>query len=97
LEIIYDSSFSFFDFIEHHSIASCNYPPEVMDDLETLPTRPLGRQGPVVPRLGLGLMGASGMYGSPAGDEERLCFLRKAYERGERFWDTGKTEVQQTP
>jgi aryl-alcohol dehydrogenase-like predicted oxidoreductase len=56
-----------------------------------LPTRPLSKNGPLVPRLGLGLMGASGTYGMPAGDEERLSFLDKAYERGERFWDTGKS------
>lgn len=61
-----------------------------MSSLKSLPTRPLGRNGPLVPRLGLGLMGASGVYGSPAGDEERLAFLSEAYERGERFWDTGK-------
>ncbi|KAJ5771263.1 aldo-keto reductase [Penicillium nucicola] len=53
-----------------------------------LPTRPLSKNGPLVPRLGLGLMGASGSYGMPAGDEERLAFLDKAYEKGERFWDT---------
>ena len=58
---------------------------------ELLPTRPLSKNGPLVPRLGLGLMGASYAYGMPAGDEERLTFLDNAYERGERFWDTGET------
>ena len=38
-------------------------------------------------------MGASGLYGTLAGDEERLGFLQNAYERGGRFWDTGKTEA----
>ncbi|KAJ5627947.1 Aldo/keto reductase [Penicillium lividum] len=55
---------------------------------KTLPTRPLGRNGPLVPRLGLGLMGASGTYGNSLSDTERLEFLDAAYERGERFWDT---------
>ncbi|CAG8145973.1 unnamed protein product [Penicillium olsonii] len=55
---------------------------------QPLPARRLGRHGPLVPRLGLGLMGASGVYGSPASDEKRFKFLDQAYERGERFWDT---------
>ncbi|KAH8892847.1 aldo-keto reductase [Thozetella sp. PMI_491] len=55
---------------------------------ETFPTRPLGRNGPLVPRLGLGLMGASGVYGIPDEDAPRLALLDKAYEMGERFWDT---------
>ncbi|KAJ5620702.1 aldo-keto reductase [Penicillium lagena] len=53
-----------------------------------LPTRSLGRNGPLVPRLGLGLMGISGTYGLPSADTERLAFLDEAYEKGERFWDT---------
>jgi hypothetical protein len=53
-------------------------------------TRALGKNGPQIPRLGLGLMGLSGHYGLPAPDEERLAFLDKAYEMGERYWDTGK-------
>ncbi|CAG8004598.1 unnamed protein product [Penicillium salamii] len=53
-----------------------------------LSARRLGRNGPIVPRLGFGLMGSSGVYGRPAGDKERLRFLDQAYERGERFWDT---------
>ncbi|KAL7928566.1 aldo-keto reductase [Trichoderma chlorosporum] len=51
-------------------------------------TRALGKNGPQIPRLGLGLMGLSGHYGLPAPDEERLAFLDKAYELGETYWDT---------
>jgi len=61
-----------------------------MASLSKLPTRPLGKNGPQVPRLGLGLMGLSGVYGTPAADAERLAFLDEAYKQGEVFWDTGK-------
>ncbi|AEO71744.1 uncharacterized protein THITE_2083474 [Thermothielavioides terrestris NRRL 8126] len=55
-----------------------------------LPMRQLGKNGPLVPRIGLGLMGLSSAHGVPKPDEERLAFLDKAYEMGETFWDTGK-------
>lgn len=58
---------------------------------KTLPTRRLGN-GPLVPRLGLGLMGASGTYGNSLSDEEKLEFLDEAYKRGQRFWDTGESQ-----
>lgn len=51
-----------------------------------VPTRPLGKDGPHVSRLGLGLMSLSGVYGVPASDDERLDFLDQVFERGERFW-----------
>jgi len=62
-----------------------------MTMFKTLPTRPLGRNGPLVPRLGFGLMGASGIYGNSESQTQRLELLDAAYERGERFWDTGKS------
>ncbi|KAF2013856.1 Aldo/keto reductase [Aaosphaeria arxii CBS 175.79] len=54
----------------------------------SLPTAPFGKNGPQVPRLGLGLMGLSTAYGPAKPDEERLKFLDAAYELGERFWDS---------
>jgi hypothetical protein len=56
-------------------------------------TRPLGKDGPQVPRLGIGTMGLSGVYGDPAPDKERLAFLDEVYKRGEIFWDTGKCSL----
>lgn len=58
--------------------------------MTTLPTRPLGRNGPQVARLGFGTMGLSAFYGPPKPDSERLAILDKAYELGETFWDSGK-------
>jgi len=53
-----------------------------------LPTRPLGKKGPQVTALGFGAMGLSGFYGQTESDEERFKVLDKAYEMGERFWDS---------
>ena len=52
------------------------------------PTAPLGANGPQVVRLGLGLMGLSGIYGNAIPDNERLAFLDQAYAMGQTFWDT---------
>ncbi|KAJ4378464.1 hypothetical protein N0V86_006168 [Didymella sp. IMI 355093] len=54
----------------------------------SLPTAQLGRNGPQVNRLGLGLMGLSSFYGKPKPDEERLDILTQAHKLGERFWDS---------
>ena len=62
-----------------------------MDITSPLVSRPLGNNGPIVPRLGLGLL-SLGMPGQS--DEERLAFLDAAFERGERFWDTGTHEIR---
>jgi hypothetical protein len=71
-----------------------NYPAnqekeESMASFNKLPTRQLGKNGPQIPRLGLGLMGISGIYGMPAPDAERLAFLDEVYKKRETFWDTG--------
>ncbi|KAF5013702.1 hypothetical protein FDECE_301 [Fusarium decemcellulare] len=56
--------------------------------MPSLPTRPLGRDGPQVPRMGLGLMGISMAYGPAKPDAERMALLDKAHELGEWFWDS---------
>ena len=51
-------------------------------------TRPLGRNGPLVPRIGFGTMGLSQGYGKPLPDAQRLALLDRAHEIGATFWDT---------
>jgi aryl-alcohol dehydrogenase-like predicted oxidoreductase len=58
--------------------------------IDPLPTRQLGKNGPNVTALGLGLMGLSIGYGPALPTSERLVFLDKAYEKGEWFWDSGE-------
>ncbi|KAK7227594.1 hypothetical protein V2G26_015597 [Clonostachys chloroleuca] len=51
--------------------------------------RPLGKNGPLVPRIGLGCVPlGGGAYGVALSDEERLALLDEAYNIGTRFWDT---------
>lgn len=54
----------------------------------SLPTAPLGKNGPQITRLGFGLMGLSAFYGDPKPDSERLALLDQAYAMGERNWDS---------
>ncbi|KAJ9150621.1 Aldo/keto reductase [Coniochaeta hoffmannii] len=55
----------------------------------SVPTRVLGKNGPAVPALGLGLMGLTyEVYGSYPNDDERFTFLDRAVELGATFWDT---------
>lgn len=65
--------------------------------MSILPTRPLGKNGPEATRVGFGLMGLSSYYGKPLPDEEGLHVLDRAYELGERFWDTGMLTSQDNP
>ncbi|KAH9905719.1 Aldo/keto reductase [Xylariomycetidae sp. FL2044] len=52
------------------------------------PTRQLGKDGPKIPAVGLGLMGISVAYGDGSTDEERLRLLDRAWELGCTVWDT---------
>lgn len=59
----------------------------------SLPKHQLGKDGPEVSRLGFGLMGLSGAYGTIESTEDRLKVLDRAYELGERFWDSADVRV----
>ncbi|RYP82957.1 hypothetical protein DL770_005470 [Monosporascus sp. CRB-9-2] len=53
--------------------------------------RPLGKNGPLVPRIGFGTMGMGfpcSCLTAPIPDPERLALLDRAYELGCTFWDT---------
>ncbi|KAF4627656.1 hypothetical protein G7Y89_g10502 [Cudoniella acicularis] len=52
------------------------------------PLRKLGKDGPLVPALGQGLMGLSVAYGTIPNDEERFKLLDRAVEIGSTFWDS---------
>ncbi|KAG6006956.1 hypothetical protein E4U21_006575 [Claviceps maximensis] len=55
----------------------------------SIPTRSLGRNGPQVSGIGLGLMSFAGWYGQKdISIETSLAFLDRAHEIGQRFWDT---------
>ncbi|KAL8771711.1 MAG: hypothetical protein Q9209_002902 [Squamulea sp. 1 TL-2023] len=56
--------------------------------MTSLPKHQLGKDGPKVSCLGFGLMGLSSAYGATGPTEERLKVLDRAYELGERFWDS---------
>src|SRR5215471_21390126 len=55
---------------------------------EQMESTTLGRGGPVVSRVGLGLMGMSGIYG-PADDTESTATIRAAIDAGITLLDTG--------
>jgi aryl-alcohol dehydrogenase-like predicted oxidoreductase len=54
----------------------------------TPPTRQLGRDGPEVTAIGLGMMSLAGAYGQQNELEEKFALLDHAHAIGERFWDT---------
>ncbi|KXG53840.1 Aldo/keto reductase subgroup [Penicillium griseofulvum] len=54
----------------------------------SLPTRSLGRNGPQVPAIGLGLMSIGSIYGPAGSLEDKVAFLEHAHSIGARFWDT---------
>jgi aryl-alcohol dehydrogenase-like predicted oxidoreductase len=53
-----------------------------------LPARKLGKNGPQIPALGIGVLGLSAYYGRPGSDEARFPVLDRAYELGETFCDS---------
>jgi aryl-alcohol dehydrogenase-like predicted oxidoreductase len=55
--------------------------------MDTLPTRPLGRDGPVVGALGLGCMGMSEFYG-PADEAGSIATIHRAIDLGASMLDT---------
>ena len=57
-------------------------------DNQTIPKARLGSQGPMIPRIGLGLMGMSVFYGAGGSDEQRFEVLDRALAIGETFWDS---------
>ncbi|KAK8054295.1 Aldo-keto reductase [Apiospora saccharicola] len=53
-----------------------------------IPLRRLGKHGPEVPAVGLGLMGMSLLYGTAPSDEARFAVLDRALEIGATHWDS---------
>jgi aryl-alcohol dehydrogenase-like predicted oxidoreductase len=51
-------------------------------------TRRLGRDGPLVSAIGFGAMGIGVPYGQQSSADSKQGVLDRAWEIGERFWDT---------
>ncbi|KAJ5108831.1 NADP-dependent oxidoreductase domain-containing protein [Penicillium angulare] len=56
--------------------------------MANIPTRALGRDGPQVQAVGLGLMSIGGAYGSAGSLDDKVAILDHAYSTGQWFWDT---------
>ncbi|KAI2618469.1 Aldo/keto reductase [Hypoxylon sp. NC1633] len=56
--------------------------------MSPIPSRQLGKDGPLVPRIGYGAMGLSMSYGKALPDEQRFEILDRAHKIGETFWDS---------
>jgi aryl-alcohol dehydrogenase-like predicted oxidoreductase len=57
--------------------------------------RPLGKNGPLVPRIGFGTMGMGfARTTNPIPDPQRLALLDRAYQVGCTFWDTSDIYVR---
>jgi aryl-alcohol dehydrogenase-like predicted oxidoreductase len=54
----------------------------------SFPLRTIGRDGPQVSAMGLGLMSIGGAYGQAGPLDETVAFLKHAHATGQRFWDT---------
>ncbi|CAG7967773.1 unnamed protein product [Penicillium nalgiovense] len=59
----------------------------------SIPTRALGRNGPQIPAVGLGLMSIGGIYGSAGSLDEKVALLEHAHATGQWFWDTADVYV----
>lgn len=53
-----------------------------------MPTRRLGKNGPLVSAIGFGAMGLSAFYGKTAPDEERFKVFDRAIELGSTYFDS---------
>ena len=56
-----------------------------------VPTRRLGKDGPLVPAMGFGLMMMTATsYGDLPDDNSRFALLDHAFHIGATFWDTSE-------
>lgn len=54
----------------------------------SIPLRSVGKNGPQVPAVGLGLMSIGDAYGSAGTLEDKIAILEHAHATGNWFWDT---------
>lgn len=52
--------------------------------------RQLGNNRPIIPAIGLGLVGISMRYGKAPSDEERFAVLDEALKLGATYWGSSK-------